>query len=146
MKVIFLKDVKGVGRKGEIKNVSDGYARNFLLSQGLAKAASTGVVKEVEHEKDLKQEEHDRTREALEGLETRTKTEPLIFFVKTGKREEVFGSVTKDDIKKALAKEGFEGADVELEKPLKSIGTRAVSYKLNGVPGNVTVEVRPQRT
>lgn len=145
MKVIFLKDVKGVGRIDEVKNVSDGYARNFLFPQNLAKAASSSAIKEAEHELAREHEEKEKVGSRMEALEERTKSAPIIFAVKTGKHGEVFGSVTKDDIKKALEKEGFTGAAVELEKPLKSIGTRAVSYKLEGVSGTITVEARPQR-
>ena len=94
MKVIFLKDVKGKGKKGEIKNVADGYAHNFLLKQGLAVEATGGNMKTLENQKNkeeqLAAEELQNAKKLKEQLEKLT----IELKAKTGEGGRIFGSIT----------------------------------------------------
>jgi large subunit ribosomal protein L9 len=105
VKVLLIKDVKGVGRRMDVKEVADGYARNFLIARNLAVAADEAhLVLKKQHEK----EEHE-----LDAARTKEKAElskiELIFDVKASKEGVVFGSVTKDMVAGELLKKGFHG-------------------------------------
>ncbi|MCK5128603.1 MAG: 50S ribosomal protein L9 [Clostridiales bacterium] len=112
MKVILLKDVKGSGKQGDVINVSDGYARNFLLPKNLAKAATNTAVNEINKQKEslrIKEEEQKAKAEKLaSGIEEMTVT----IYVKTGEGDRLFGSVSTSDIAQALKKE----YDIEVDK------------------------------
>lgn len=99
MKVIFLKDVKNVGKKFDVKNVSDGYARNFLFSQGLAKIATEEAIKSLEAQKAAALKEEEKNKSGLIALAKNLESREFEFKVKTGEKGEVFGSVNKEDIK-----------------------------------------------
>ncbi len=136
MKVIFLKDVKGLGRRNEVKDVADGYARNFLIRRGLAKAATNDAVAElktitVSHEKHI-----ESLRAKLRGVEDATTKTPLLFKLKAGEHDEVFGSVTIKEIVEKLRKDypalHGEEFDVTVEHPLKSLGEHEVEIDFGG--------------
>ncbi|MEO0255342.1 MAG: 50S ribosomal protein L9 [candidate division WOR-3 bacterium] len=131
MKVILLKDVKGLGKEGEIKVVKDGFARNFLIPKGLAAPATDGIIrhlKEVEKQK-LNKEKHlieqaERLKDSLSSIS--------ISFTLKGK-EKTYGAVTKIDIVKALEERGFkniEKTQIELDSPLKEPGLYEIPIKL----------------
>jgi large subunit ribosomal protein L9 len=142
MQVILLQDVKGLGRKMEVREVHDGYARNFLFPKKLAALAD---------EKNLAQRaklEAGRgvTLRALEEQAKKLGATTLTFGVKTGERGEVFASITKEQIKKTLIAEGFHVMDVLLPKPIRALGTHRVDVKLGeGFHAEVPVEVTPER-
>lgn len=131
MKIILLQDIKGFGKKYDIKEAKDGYARNFLIPQKLAKIATNQAVKELgvqkaeweRKEKEIKAE-LEKTAKELEGREFK-------FEVKTGKKGEVFGSVGSEDIKKSLIEKGIK-AEILLERPLKTLGEHQVEIDLGG--------------
>ncbi|MEO0271223.1 MAG: 50S ribosomal protein L9 [candidate division WOR-3 bacterium] len=131
MKVILLKDIKGLGKEGEIKVVKDGFARNFLIPKGLAVPATEGIIrhlKEVEKQK-LNKEKHlieqaERLKDSLSSIS--------ISFTLKGK-EKTYGAVTKVDIVKALEERGFkniEKTQIELDSPLKEPGLYEIPIKL----------------
>lgn len=130
MKVIFLKDIKGVGRLYEVKDVRDGYARNYLLPNGLAKVAGEKSLRELEKARALheKQEEESRVLayEAAERLSHTTFSVTL----KTNKTGSVFGSVSKEMIKDLIASDtariSKDDIAVLLDKPLKTLGEHRV--------------------
>ncbi len=138
MKVLLLQDVRGVGRKFEIKEVSDGYARNFLIPKGLAALAD-------EKNQAIKTE-HDKNEAAALGVLheaiKRLQQEPLLFTIKGGKHGEVFGSVSKKDIEKALSARGFEKYEVILPHPIKSTGEQEVEVHFGkGIHGKVKINI-----
>jgi large subunit ribosomal protein L9 len=133
MKVILLGDIKGVGASGEIKEVSSGYARNFLLKNGLALEASDANMKvynmkKIEAEKIVKKEikEAEILAEKIGKLE-------LTIPVKVGEDSKLFGSVTSSDIAKELEKKGFEISkkDILLDFTIKILGVYTVEIKLH---------------
>lgn len=133
MKVIFLKDLKGQGKKNEIKEVKDGYADNFLIKNGYAVPATQGNVKHVntqkkqELEEELKLiEECTKTKEKIEKININIK-------VKTGEHDRVFGSVSTKQIMTELNKLNFsiDKKQIKLNDPLSSLGTHNVSLELH---------------
>ncbi len=145
MKVIFLKDVPNTGKKGEIKEVSSGYARNYLIPNGLALEATPG------HLKELKMREENRAkrtaRETKEAQNTAAKLSGKIVTVKVKAGEEgrLFGSVTPADIAAALSSEGIkvDKKKIELAEHIKSLGSYTAQVRLHpevSVPITILVE------
>lgn len=145
MKVVFLRDIKGVGRKGELKEVHDGYARNFLLPRSLAAVATSETMQQLAAS-DAKK----KCAEELARVEARTeaakaKALTLQFTRKAGERGEIFGSVSASDVDEALRKEGLKYAEVILEHALKTVGIHAVSLKFpGGLTSSCSVIVDPE--
>lgn len=149
MKVILLKDVKGQGKKGDIVNVSLGYARNYLLKNNLAKEATKGNIqilkakqnKEKKHEKEIK-EEAERLKETLANLTIEVKA-------KAGEAGRLFGSITNKQIADILKKEYGHEIDrrkIELAQPIRSLGHTKIPVKLHPeVNGSITVHVIEQK-
>mgnify|MGYP000971246302 FL=1 len=133
MKVILLEDVKKLGKKGDLVDVSDGYARNFLFPRNLAKEATEGSLKQLKQEKDAlakkKQKELEQAKELAKVLSNTTVT----LKVKAGEQGKLFGSVTSKDISEALKKQYNIEVDrrkIELQEPIKSLGSYKVDIKL----------------
>ena len=141
MEVLLLKDVKGVGRKQELKEVSDGYARNFLIPKGLALAADEkGMAVKTEHDLNEAVEKGKYQNEARK-LEKNVFT----FTMKTGKHNEVFGSVTKKDLEKVIEEKGVKGAQVILEHPIKGTGSHTVEVRFGkGVTATMRLQVKSE--
>lgn len=145
MKIIFLKDVKGIGRKGEIKEVNDGYARNFLILKGLGAQATMGVINKVGKEQLEKNEAHKRKVQSLKKIAESMKNATLHFSLKAGGKGELFGSVTTKDIEKDVVKYGVHDAKAILESPIKSLGEHKVIIDLGeGITTEILVEVKKQ--
>ncbi|MDE2102526.1 MAG: 50S ribosomal protein L9 [Patescibacteria group bacterium] len=147
MQVVLLKDVKGVGKKNDIKNVADGYAKNFLFPKGLAKEASKGALNEVQS---LLQASQSRTAEyerIVREIGERTRAKPIQLHIKAGDRGEVFGSVTKTQIMDKLESEIkldkriSAEADVKLEKPIRELGQHRIPFRIGQVKGEMEIEV-----
>lgn len=145
MKVILLKDVKKVGKKDEVKEVSDGYARNFLIKNGLAVAYTKGSVKVLDAQlEDRRQQEAELKKEA-EGVAEKLKNIKLEFKLNAGKEGQVFGSVSSKQIAEALLKKGIkvERRKMVMEIPIASLGTTRVKVDLykGQVWGEIVVHV-----
>ena len=148
MRVIFLKDVKGKGKKGEVKNVADGYAHNFLLKQGLAVEATGGNMKALENQKNkeaqLAQEELENAKKLKESLEKLT----VELQAKSGDGGRIFGSITSKQIADAMQKQHKVKLDkrkIDLENPIKSLGYTKVPVKLHHeVTATLNVHVKEQ--
>lgn len=132
MKVIFIKDLKGQGKKGEIKEVKDGYAENFLIKKGYAKILNEKNLNNLEEEKALlKKQDEESTKDAIKIKEQLEKTH-ILFKVKTGEHDRVFGSVSQKQIKEELTKLGFkiDKRQIELSTNLSSLGYHNVKINL----------------
>jgi large subunit ribosomal protein L9 len=146
MKVIFLKDVKGKGKKGEIKNVADGYAQNFLIKQGLAVEASNANMSKLEgqknKEKQLAAEELENANELKEKLEKIT----VEIQAKAGEGGRLFGSITTKQVAEELqAKHGIkiDKRKMELNEGIRSLGHTKIPVKLHSeVLATLTVSVK----
>jgi large subunit ribosomal protein L9 len=141
MKVILLEDVNKVGRRGEVRDVSDGYARNFLLPKKLALGATAGNLKNLEHIKKQANAKAERARADAEGL--RARIEALAYEERRQASEEgkLFGSVTSQDLVDFLGKHGIaiERRRVQLDEPIKTLGETQVPVRLHQ---EVTAQLR----
>jgi large subunit ribosomal protein L9 len=147
MKVILKSDVKALGRIGEVVNVKDGFARNFLMPQGLAVEANTRNIKEFENEKSKILAMAKKLRTGAEGLAARIAEAKVIIKSKSGEEEKLFGSVTAMDIAEALKAQGIEvdKKKIHLEEPIKRLGDYTVSIKLAvDVAADLAVQVVPE--
>ncbi|PMB03655.1 50S ribosomal protein L9 [Fischerella thermalis CCMEE 5273] len=148
MKVIFQQDVKGQGKKGELKEVAEGYARNFLLPRGLAVEASTGNINALKDQKRReaarKQEELEKARRLAAELENITVT----IHTKAGDGGRLFGSVTSKQISQMLKQEYRLQVDkkkIQLDEPIRTLGVTNVLVKLHPkVTATLSVHVREQ--
>ncbi|MED3964389.1 50S ribosomal protein L9 [Niallia taxi] len=134
MKVIFLKDVKGKGKKGEVKNVADGYAQNFLLKQGLAVEANAGAVSTLNAQK--KKEEKLAADELEEAKALKGKVEKLTveLTAKSGEGGRLFGSITSKQIADELKKKHqikIDKRKIDLNDAIRSLGVTKVAVKLH---------------
>lgn len=145
MKVILLEDIRGTGKKYDIKEVADGYARNFLLPKKLVEMATSSALTKLVREKALFEE---RGKARIAELQEKVKGlggVHLAFKVKVGKKKEVFGSVTDQDIEKALKERGIRNTKAEITRPLKELGPHKVTVNLGeGVKGEVKVTLEKE--
>ena len=149
MRVILKREVAGLGRPGDVKDVADGYAQNFLLPRGLAIEATAGEMKVLSRARDAKRAKQDRAHADAEELAKRLSETTLVFKLKAGDQGKTFGSVTNKDIAEALQREHKVDVDktkVHLLEPLKSLGVHLVEIRLlSDVRANVTVAIEPER-
>ncbi len=133
MKVILLKDIKGTGKKGDVINASDGHARNYLIPRGLAKEATDGNVKELEHQNASKvKREEDALAAAKKLAEDISKLE-ITFKTKAGEGGRLFGSITNKDISdliKTNHKLDIDKKKIVLDQPIRTLGTTNVTIKV----------------
>ena len=145
MKVILLEDIKGVGKKDEVINASDGYARNFLFPKKLAVEANNENMAKLkakensnQYKKSVEKEEAQKLAETLKGI-------ILKISVKSGENGKIFGSITSKEIAdnlKAQYKIEIDKKKIDLKEPIKTVGTSIVSIKLyEGVIGNLKVQI-----
>lgn len=132
MKVIFLKDLKNQGKKGDIKEVKDGYAENFLIKKGYAKKLTEESYSNYkEEQKELKKQDELYRKEALE-LKEKLEKLSISFKVKTGEGDRVFGSVSPKQIKEELQNKGYkiDKKLIEINNNLSSLGFHNVKVNL----------------
>src|SRR5918996_4882577 len=132
MKVILKHDVKGLGRAGDVKDVKDGYARNFLLPHGAAVVADAGALKNWERHR-AEREERDRSeREGAEATAERLRNLKLEVAVKAGEKNRLFGSVANREIAELIGREGIEvdRHAIHLRVPIKTVGDHRVEVRL----------------
>ncbi|HAH97203.1 MAG TPA: 50S ribosomal protein L9 [Firmicutes bacterium] len=145
MKVILVQDVKALGKKGTTKEVSDGYARNFLLPRGLAIEANQVNVKKLEFEKKLEQERKDQEEAEARQIAATINEMQVAIKVKSGEGGRLFGSITAKDIAEAIQK--YSGMEVdkrklEISENIKALGNYPVNLHLYpGVTATITVRI-----
>jgi large subunit ribosomal protein L9 len=141
MKVILLDDVAKVGRRGEVRDVSDGYARNFLIPKKLALSASAGNLKNLAHIKQQADAKAQRVKDDAHGVQRRI--EALTYEERRQASEEgkLFGSVTSQDIADFLGRQGVrvERRRILLDEPIKALGETTVAVRLHA---DVTAQLR----
>ncbi|HSC35510.1 MAG TPA: 50S ribosomal protein L9 [Thermodesulfobacteriota bacterium] len=144
MKVIFISDVETIGRQGEIKDVKDGLARNFLLPKKLAITATPGNIKIWEQKSAAIRKKEDKVKGEAEKFASKLDGVAIKIPVKVGEEEKIFGSVTSQSISDALGELGYEVSkkQIDLANPIKTLGTHDVSVKLHhDVSAVIKVEV-----
>ncbi|MCL5774953.1 MAG: 50S ribosomal protein L9 [Patescibacteria group bacterium] len=142
MKVVFIKDAPGNGRKGELKEVSDGFAKNFLIAKGFAQAVTPQLMQKLEKER--KEQDQKKQKEAARQQILKSEIEKRIFSIKVkiGDKGQVFGGVHEKEVAKAISdKVGEEIGknQVEIQEALKTPGEHSVAVNL---PGGVVAKAR----
>ena len=132
MKVIFLKDLKGQGKKDEIKEVKDGYAENFLIAKGYAIKLTEQSLSKFNRDKKHEKELDDENRKKAIIVKDKIEKEELVFKVKTGESDKVFGSISPKQIKDELDNKNYkiDKKAVLLDHPLSSLGYHDVKIEL----------------
>ena len=148
MKVLLLQDVKGLGKKGEICEVKDGYGRNFLVGKGLADFATNEVINRYKAAQ-KKAAEVKKKKKALMEMAAKKITETTLKIVqKVGANGALYGAITKEDIAEALAKEhriDIDKKTIVLNNPIKSTGVYEVEIKLgHGIHALLKVDIEAQ--
>lgn len=143
MKVILKDEVKNMGNMGQIVEVADGYARNYLVPRGLAVEANTKNIKSLEHQKRVIQEKSKKIRNQAQELSNKMTTMSLVIKAKAGEEGKLFGSVTTMDIAESLKNEGLEidKKKISLDEPIKRLGSYTVNIKVHP---EVTTQVNLQ--
>jgi large subunit ribosomal protein L9 len=146
VRVVLKQEVRGLGRPGDVREVADGYAQNFLLPKGLAIEASAGELKRVAQQRASVQAKQDRSHADAEALAKKLDAVTLLFKLKAGEQGKTFGSVTTKEIADALKREHRLTVDprkIESE-PIRALGVHKVQVRLlTDVRAHVTVAVEP---
>jgi large subunit ribosomal protein L9 len=144
MEIILQEDVENLGQIGDIIKVRDGYARNYLLPRGMAIEANRRNLRILEHQKRLVAAKKEREQKQAQSLSQQIAGLALTISARAGEEDRLFGSVTNQDIERALHAQGVEidRRKILLEEPIKQLGTYTVPVQLSGgVRGSVTVQV-----
>ncbi len=142
MKIVLRQDVENLGEKGSVKNVADGYARNYLIPRGMAVVATPGELKVVANNEAVKQRKVNRQEQELQGLADRINGQKLEFEARAGSNGRLFGSITNGDIAEKLSK--AVGAEIDrrkivIDESIRTVGDHPVTVNLVG-------KLRPQVT
>lgn len=145
MEVILQKDVKNLGKKGEVVDVAEGYARNFLLPRGLAVEATAGNLKQVSLENKAKKQKRERELKEAQDIAAKLDGQKLQIATKVGESGKLFGSITNQDIADRLKRQykvDIDKRKIELEEPIKSLGKYPVTVRIHPkVKAEVIVQV-----
>ena len=133
MKVVFLQDVPNVAKAGDVKEVADGYSRNYLLPKGLAVAATPSELRKLEVQKQADARREVRTEQEAEAFAKVLQDTTVVLKMRAGSKEKLYGSVTSADIAKEikkLTKQEVDKRKIELTEPIRELGSHQVSIKL----------------
>ena len=144
MQIILNQDVDTLGKAGEIVTVKDGFARNYLIPQGIGTMATKKNIETTNKNIEIQERKDARTRTNLEALAERLNKLTLKFNLKAGEDDKLFGSVTNIMIAEAIAEKGYtiDRKEIEMEEAIKSVGNHYVVVKLgNGFSGRIKIKV-----
>ena len=144
MKVIFIKDLKNQGKKGEIKEVKDGYAKNFLIKNGYAIKETTESLRILDRDNKKAQELDEQHKKEAQELKQKLEQEKISFQVKTGQNDKVFGSISAKQIKDKLdEKYKIDKKQILIKNPITSLGFHEVEIHLyKDIKAKIKVEVK----
>ncbi len=146
MKVLFKKDVEGVGRAGQVKDVADGYARNFLLPRGFAVATTAAALKQLADQQAVAARKAAEEEQAARSLKQRLEARPIVVSARAGPQGRLYGSVTNADVADAVRQQlgaTIDRREIELPEPIRHVGTHTVVARLHrSTTASLTVEVR----
>jgi large subunit ribosomal protein L9 len=144
MKVILVSDVESIGKEGEVKEVKEGFARNYLFPRKFAVEATPGNLKVWEQKRQSLKKKEDKLKAEAEELAENLQGISCVIPVKVGEEDKLFGSVTSQNISDTLSNLGFNipKKDIEIDVPIKTLGTHEVPVRLHhNVTVNIKVEV-----
>lgn len=148
MKVLLLKEVKSLGKAGDICEVKDGYGKNFLIAKGMAQIATNETINKYKKEERIKKEKEEALIEELKQLESKLKNITLVLVKKTGANGSLYGAITKEEIAQAFKE--FHNIDIDkkaldLKNPIKSTGVYEIDLKLGfGIHAICKVNIQAQ--
>lgn len=145
MKVIFIKDLRGQGKKGEIKEVKDGYGMNFLIKNKYAVQATNTSINRLKKENAEHALEENLLIKDMEDLKKKLEKEKIIFNAKTGAQDQMFGTISVKQIKEKLSELGYkiQKQDIHLEFPISTIGFHEVEIELHKkVIAKIKIEIK----
>ena len=143
MKVIFIKDLKNQGKKGEKKEVKDGYAKNFLIKNGYAVQETKESLKNLEREQEKTKKQDEEQHELAQKLKKELEKEKLVFTVKTGDHDKVFGSISVKQIKEKLSKYNIDKKQIIIKNPIASLGYHEIEINLyKDIIAKLKIEVK----
>jgi large subunit ribosomal protein L9 len=147
MKVILMQDVEHLGEKGEIHEIADGYGRNYLIPQGMARVATDGAVKQLREEEKQQARKKAAKREEAVDLKNELESMQVVFSAKVGEENRIFGTVTTQQIAVELANRGFDidRRDIELDEEIRTVGAYTARIQLHdNVEANLDLQVIPE--
>ena len=147
MQVILLKDVEHLGAEGEIHEVADGYGRNYLIPQGMARLATDGAIKQVREEERQARRKKLQERENAEKVAKELADMELVFTAKVGEENRIFGTVTTQQVAVELDKRGFDvdRKNIELDEDIRYVGLYTANVQLHPeVEQRVKIRVMPE--
>jgi large subunit ribosomal protein L9 len=146
MKVLFKKDVPDVAKAGQVKDVADGYARNYLIPRGLAVAATPAALRQVADVQAASARHAAEEERSAHELKQRLEGQPIVVEAKAGSQGRLYGSVTTTDVAAAIQKQlgvSVERRDLDIAEPVRHVGSYQVSARLHhGIVAKLTIEVR----
>ncbi len=146
MKVLFKKDVPDVARSGQVKEVADGYARNYLIPRGLAVVATSAALKQVADLQAAAARHAAHEEQTARETKLKLEAQPIVVESKAGAQGRLYGSLTTADVAAAIQKQlgiSLDRRDLEIAEPVRQLGTYHVTARLHrSVTATVTVEVR----
>ncbi|MDO8523345.1 MAG: 50S ribosomal protein L9 [bacterium] len=148
MKIILLKDVSKLGRKGDVKDVADGYGRNMLMRMGLAELATPGAVKKIEEESKNVSKQKEKEHSVFHALRTALMERGVIIKKKNNEKGELYAAVSPKEILEALRTlkfplpENIDDSMVIIETPIKTVGIHEAKIKLGAETTTVKIDVR----
>lgn len=147
MKVILLQDVDHLGETGEIHEVANGYGRNYLIPQGMARQATEGAVKQLREEQRHAERKRAAAREDAERLKEELEDMQVVFTAKVGEENRIFGTVTTQQIAVELANRGFEidRRDITLNEEIRHVGAYTATIRVHSeVDATLHIQVMPE--
>jgi large subunit ribosomal protein L9 len=149
MKIVLRQDVPKLGEAGSIQTVANGYARNFLIPQGMAVVATDAEIKVATHNLAVKERKTVRQEEQLRSYSDKIQGQRLVFIAKAGEHGRLYGSITAADIARELAAKIGEDVDrrrIQLDEPLRSLGEHVITLHVVGrLRPQVTVVVEEEK-
>ncbi|MDY6895640.1 MAG: 50S ribosomal protein L9 [Thermotogota bacterium] len=148
MKVLLLEDVAKLGKKGEIKEVSDGYARNYLIPKNLAVEATDGYIKHIQESKKIEDKKKENLRKRSEEILEKLKATNIGIKAKSGEKGKLFGAVTAQDISEKIEEllgEKFDKTWFDEKVNIKELGIYTLKVKLpQAVRGEIKIEIKSE--
>ena len=143
MKIIFIKDLRGQGKKGEIKEVKDGFAENYLIKNGYAVKETKESLKALERENKKNEDLDNENKDKALKLKKELEKEKLSFTVKTGENDKVFGSISVKQIKDKLDKYNIDKKQIVIMNPISSLGFHEIEINLyKDIKAKLKIEVK----
>jgi large subunit ribosomal protein L9 len=148
MRIILLKDIENLGKKNEVKEVKDGYARNFLIPKGLAKMATKKAMERLEAQKEIEAQKEEEGLKELQSLIENIEGREFIISVKVGDEDQLFESITAQKVQETLKQAGCDvkKPQIELVQPIKELGEFPVKIKFDhNLEAQITIIVEEEK-